>query len=382
MCRRRVLFSWVCLAFFTFILAASVYSGDFEETFHPAKVKDISDRKYEPAVIELLDNAKDSIVISMYIFKPLEKGPVRLLVRDLEEALQRGVSVEMYLNARFKANYVSDINTGEAFDLLREKGAKIYITSSSIRLHDKLVIVDKRYVVVGSANWSVSALKSNLEATSLIDSPEFAKEMLVRLRRLPLKGEESRESKRPDRPKIERILPQESVITLSKALLNDRSLFPYMVTHLDNRAMNTYLLLLSYAKVWKEKEFFISLEDLALDLKMPSDWSDTALRRQVIKILKKLQNRYKLINVNFRHGKDAWITIRELDGDTFKLKSYFFNPDFLFSKSSRAKYALLIKTLLEEEGTPIDWFTRKEISKRFYINERTLRKALKEISEK
>lgn len=37
-----------------------------ESEVSSAKVTDISDRKYEKAVIQILDNAKNSIVISMY----------------------------------------------------------------------------------------------------------------------------------------------------------------------------------------------------------------------------------------------------------------------------------------------------------------------------
>ena len=75
-----------------------------QQDFLPAKVKDISDRAYEPAVIELLDGAKESIVISMYsISLANEKtNPVRLLLNDLLEARKRGVSVTVYMNARFK----------------------------------------------------------------------------------------------------------------------------------------------------------------------------------------------------------------------------------------------------------------------------------------
>ncbi|MGB2630969.1 MAG: hypothetical protein WBD17_07075, partial [Candidatus Omnitrophota bacterium] len=39
------------------------YSADF----HPAQVQDISDRAYEPAVIDLINSAKESIVISLYM---------------------------------------------------------------------------------------------------------------------------------------------------------------------------------------------------------------------------------------------------------------------------------------------------------------------------
>lgn len=81
------------------IIPASANAADF----HDARVADISDRKYEPAVIELLDGAERSIIISMYILKP-SSAPVALLVKDLTEALQRGVKVEIYLNTRFQSD--------------------------------------------------------------------------------------------------------------------------------------------------------------------------------------------------------------------------------------------------------------------------------------
>ena len=90
---------------------------------------------------------------------------------------------------------------------------------------------------------------------------------------------------------------------------------------------------------------------------------------------------YELIKVNFHHAKDAWIEIKDLQGDTFNLKGYFFDPDFLASKSTRVKFVSLIEILLKQEGTSIGSFTKKEISKRFFINEGTLAAALKDISE-
>ena len=74
------------------LITAPAYSaGDFLS----ARVKDISDRKYEGAVIELLDNAKESIVISMYTINlgTTSNNPVKLLLNDLFEARERGVDI-------------------------------------------------------------------------------------------------------------------------------------------------------------------------------------------------------------------------------------------------------------------------------------------------
>ena len=167
------------------LITTPTYSaGDFL----PSRVKDISDRKYEGAVIELLDNAKESIVISMYTINlgTTSNNPVKLLLNDLFEARERGVSVTIYLNTRLwvagtaKKYYVKNSTLKE----LEEAGCVIHLMDFKRMLHDKLVIVDKRYVVEGSVNWSTSALKSNRESATLIDSPELAKIKLTRLKTL------------------------------------------------------------------------------------------------------------------------------------------------------------------------------------------------------
>lgn len=366
-----------------FILTASspLLAVDLGTDFYPAKVKDISDRAYEPAIIELLDNAKESIILSMYIIKPDEK-PVALLMNDLAEALDRGVSVEIYINTREDRGVESKKVLQRHLDALTQKGAKIYKFTPRYRLHDKLIIVDSRYVVDGSMNWSVSAIKTNYESAVLIDSPELAKTKLIRLRRFPLKDDDKDKPDRPDRPKGLLPLPEGAIVNVSKELLNNKNLFPTMVTRQASRSMDTYLLLLAESMRLGEKEFFIPLEDMAVALGMPNTWSDTALRRQVIKILKELRNRYKLINANFSHGKDAWVELKELPGDTFNVKGIFFTPASLVPKSQPAKFVALIKALLEAEGKKIEDFTMEELSERFHTSEWTIEKGMKEIGER
>ncbi len=351
-----------------------------ENQYYPAQVKDISDRKYEPAVIELLDNAKESIAISMYIIQSNGSGPVKLLLRDLEEALDRGVSVDIYLNTYFQDGRPLNTENDEAYDILKKKGGRVFGVTPSARMHDKLIIVDNRYVVIGSANWSISALKNNYESTTLVDSPGFAKEMFIRVSRHTLKGEEPGKPRKEPRAKNSVILDEKRVVPFDSGLLTDKALFPRMVTDSDARAMDTYILLKAYAVEQESDEYFISLEQAALDLGMPSDYSDSALRRQVIKVLEKLQDRYKLIKVNFKHGEDAWVTLKGLSADTFGVQGKFLNPEYLSRYSASAKFVIFIKALLEKEGKTLDSFTRKDLSERFGIDVKTLRRAINEIS--
>lgn len=347
----------------------------------PARVTNISDRAYEPAVIKLLDGAKESIVISMYVIEAEKNTPVRLLVKDLEEALDRGVSVDVYLNTRFTERQSLDIEKEEAVKALRKKGARVFAVTPFKRMHDKLIIVDGRYVVVGSANWSVSSLKTNYESVALIDSPEFANEMLVRLRQHTLKGDEPERAEKARKTRRAVILKEDSVAALSCELLNNRELFPRMVTAHADQAMDMYLVLKAYAVEQGENEYFISLEQLAADMGIRAERSVTAQRQQAMHVLRTLKNSYKLIDVDFRHGKDAWVTLKGLPGDTFAFKGKFLNPENLSRFSQPAKFALLMKALLEKEGATIDSFTPEQLSKRFHINAKTLKKGLKEISE-
>jgi hypothetical protein len=349
--------------------------------FYPAKVEDISDRAYELAVIKLLDGAKESIIMSMYVIKSNESGgPVRLLVRDLEEALDRGVRVEIYINTRPGHGMPSGSDIDLVFKSLTDKGAKIYKVTPYYLLHDKLIIVDGRFCVVGSTNWSVAALKSNYESTVLIDSPELAKAKLLRLRNFLLEGYEKEKKERPDRPKALEPLPKDTIVDLSKELLNNKNYFADMLKTQANRDMDTYLLLLAESARTGEKEFFVPLEDLAITLGVSPEWNDTDMRRQMIKELKALQDKYKLIDVNFNYGKDAWVELKQLPGETFKITGGFFDPKNLLSKGQPAKFMILVKASLEAEGSSIDSVSVSVISKRFGISEFSIRKGMRELN--
>ena len=353
------------------------------ENFYPAEAKDISDRAYEPAVIELLDTAKKSIVISMYIMSPAEKGPVSFLLNDLVEALDRGVSVTIYLNTKFSMRHTSPSFDEKPFQVLMAKGAMILPVSSKYMLHDKLIIVDSRYIVEGSANWSTTAMKVNFESATLIDSPELAREKLDRLAMLPHEKDRMAKIEELEAFKEASSRLKEGSVTLSASLLEDKDLFPRMLTKHDDRAMDTYLILASKSQNLPEeasgKDFPVFLDDLAGELKIPEGWLYQSKRDGVAKVLRKLQDKYNLIDVKFQYGREAWVTLRDLPGESFSVDSAFFKPDNLTSQLARTKYVYLIKALLTQEGASIDSFTREELSERFHIGLKGLRKGIREL---
>jgi len=243
------------------------------------------------------------------------------------------------------------------------------------KLHDKVVVVDRRYVVEGSMNWSIVALKNNFESVTLIDSPELAEEKIARLERIyEIQKKKEGAAKREREPLyvgsiIERI-------EVKKALLEDEKYFPMMLKRSDRRAMDLYFILLAYSAKLDKVKFFLRLEDVGLGLGLPVSWDDEALRRQVIRALRTLEDRYGLIEVEFYYASDAYVTILPVAGESFTIETSVVDS---YDKEipQRVKFLLLIKALLEEEGKDLDLVPQKEIMRRFHIAERTLEKAVK-----
>jgi hypothetical protein len=214
-----------------------------------------------------------------------------------------------------------------------------------------------------------------------IDSPELAKVKLLRLRQFRLEGDRKDPKKKPDRPKGLEPLPEGTIVSAGKELLTNQCYLASMLRRQARRTMDAYLLLLAESARRNEREFFVSLEDMAVSLGMSPDWSDTAPRRQMIKELKTLQDRYALIDVDFNYGKDAWVELNELPGGTFNVTGDFFDPKRLVYLSQPAKFVYLIKALLESEGASIDAFTVSNLCRRFGIGEFSMRKALRELEK-
>lgn len=362
-------------------LAFSPLAIAAEGVSYQAHVQNISDRQYEPAVIDLLDNAKESIVISMYIINPSDKGPVALLVNDLAEALDRGVTVAIYLNTKSTYEDTHADRRKALFNMLRGKGANIYEVDRSYRLHDKVIIVDSRYVVEGSTNWSVSALKSNYESNTLIDSPGLAEAKLRRIRELPLQKDRDRV------PEHWRGDIEVSSVEVKVPLIEGEEYFTLMISNQSDNAMDVYLLLLREALNWEPVDsegnalsFPVELVDLADKIGL-DDKDDPAKRLAIRRYLKNLSEYYGLIDAELHYNRDAWVIIKDLPGDTITIDASFFEPAHLRSLSPEAKYLLLIKALLAERGETLDDYNIHNLAKKFHLSHTTVKNALKELGK-
>ena len=110
-------------------------------------------------VVSFIRSAQKSIDIEMYVFTSDD------VARELGEAVKRGVRVRVILEPR-----VEDSRKQKMFDTLVALGCDMRWASFSYKLtHSKFIIVDGKRALVGSINFSQSALNSNREAAVELD---------------------------------------------------------------------------------------------------------------------------------------------------------------------------------------------------------------------
>ena len=344
--------------------------------FVTAEVRDISDRKYENAVMELIDNAKLSVYVSVFVVSA-EVERVQNLLDGLERAIRRNVEVEFWVNTN---RITGDVYVmPEGIWRLKDLGAKIHEVKSGYCLHDKLIIVDEHFIVEGSTNWSDNAFTDNFESSTLMDSKLLAKVKINRLKKLPLIGQKKRIYVKPKYvPERNTTLPK--IIELHKALITNKNYLPLMVPKTSNRAYDIYLLLVRESILRNKTTFFLNLEHMAELLNMPTNKPDEYNRRLIIKVLKQLEKRYKLINLVLNKHKDAKITLKPIEGEKFPLPSKLIEPYILNKYNPSTSIMMLIQQCLKSEGITLDSISKTQIKARFHIGKHAQSNAIKDIS--
>ena len=320
-----------------------------------AQVEDLSDRAYFDRALERIEQAKESIDLSLYEFHvdPARPNhPGTRLADALLRANARGVACRVVLNRDF--NFAGGpgeesvfTQNDEAYQYLRKAGLKeVYFADPARRVHDKLLVVDGRWVIEGSHNWSLSALRLNRESSILVDSPEYARGKRERIQALAV------------------VDPSDALlkahVRVPNAFLKDPRFLRRFVHDSDFRAMKLYLWLLYEAGRLATGELEVDLERLGNWADLPPDWDRSKARRQIIKTLKKkLAKRYRLIEAEIPHGKSARIRLLPLESGErgyVRCPEDFFEYGVIHELSHAALTAYLTGLYLYETSPIRPWW--------------------------
>jgi len=113
-------------------------------------------------IISVVRSASSSIDVELYVFS------YRRLADELIGAKERGVRVRVLLEPTLSG---SNPNL-EMAEYLGDAGIEVRWALPSRTNHAKFAIIDGRKVLVGSHNWSYSAMSTNREASVLVEDEE------------------------------------------------------------------------------------------------------------------------------------------------------------------------------------------------------------------
>ena len=143
-----------------------------------ADVKLLTNQEYLSILQDKIRGAREEIIVSMYLFRTSEneRNLSTKLRTDLISAASRGVKVSVLLEKEKRERKGSSLNEDnrQTAAILSRGGVKVYFDKPDATTHTKMVIIDNRYVFIGSHNFSDSALGRNNEASVMVDSPEMA----------------------------------------------------------------------------------------------------------------------------------------------------------------------------------------------------------------
>lgn len=155
------------------------------------EIRLLADEAYLPAVLDLLAEARQSIDVTMFscvLPDDARAGhPVRRLLDRLAERAKAGVRVRVVLDHGVPASRRvegEEVPSAGGAAYLRAAGIDVRWDEDARTTHSKSLVVDGRHCVVGSTNWTASALGKNREQSVLIDSAVLAADLTRRFEAL------------------------------------------------------------------------------------------------------------------------------------------------------------------------------------------------------
>ncbi|MDR4496826.1 MAG: phospholipase D-like domain-containing protein [Candidatus Scalindua sp.] len=149
--------------------------------------------EYYPEVHKALSSAGESILCVMFLAKldPMHpEGDEYQLVLDLINAHKRGVKVQvifdqnvMFWEKGSKRDRI-ERKSKYAYDLLSRNGVPVYYDDKKQVTHSKVLIIDEYITIIGSTNWTYSALRKNHEASVKIKSRSIARTFAKKLEKI------------------------------------------------------------------------------------------------------------------------------------------------------------------------------------------------------
>ena len=151
----------------------------------PAGVTLLPDLAFQTALETRIAKARSEITLCAYHFAARETPANRpkAVADRLVEAAGRGVKVEVVLEIGLESEAVTRANR-ETARLLQRQGVTVYADNAGTVVHARFVVIDRRFVFIGSHDLTERSLGQHREVSLLVDSPSLASSLLEQVRSL------------------------------------------------------------------------------------------------------------------------------------------------------------------------------------------------------
>jgi phosphatidylserine/phosphatidylglycerophosphate/cardiolipin synthase-like enzyme len=154
----KILF--VVVLFTSSLFANEVLLNQSQVYFLPKQGAEAKDK-----IVELINNSKNSIKISMYNFS------YKKFAKELAQASKNGVKIQIILDEK-KVKEDNDI-----YKYLKDNNIEIIIPKK--KLHTKIALFDNKTVLIGSLNWTKESFEENYEVLLLSNDKKIIAEMEI-----------------------------------------------------------------------------------------------------------------------------------------------------------------------------------------------------------
>ena len=139
-----------------------------------AKIQPAIATDYPKIVVPLLQAAGHKIDILMYEWKWYtheNAGGVERFNLAIQAASRRGVKVRVLLNIESMGHAITKINS-RTEQFLRLAGCEVKFGQIGVATHAKMLLIDDRFLVLGSHNISKGSFSRNQEASIVVEGGE------------------------------------------------------------------------------------------------------------------------------------------------------------------------------------------------------------------
>ncbi len=139
-----------------------------------AKIQPAIATDYANVIVPILQGAGQKIKIIMYEWKWYSHesaGGVEKFNLAIQAAARRGVKVQVLLNIESMGHAITKINC-RTEQYLRMAGCEVKFGHIGVATHAKLLIIDDRFLVLGSHNISKGSFSRNQEASIVVEGGE------------------------------------------------------------------------------------------------------------------------------------------------------------------------------------------------------------------